>query len=137
MPSFVGHLAYTTTDQALRGLFEAYGYGDTVRIRADRATGRPRGLGFVEMPTDTEAQTALAGRNGTAGGGRPLAVSEARQREDRGGPRRPRWSGRPHDQPARGVTLAGDRHHDTGGEQPLSFLRSRADAPLGRDGARA
>ena len=74
MHIFVGNLAFTTTDQELRTCFEAYGTVETVRIMTDRDTGRPRGFGFVEML-----------------GGRPLTVNEARQREERGGPRCPRW----------------------------------------------
>ena len=95
MNIFVGNLEYATTDQDLRGLFEAYGDVDTVRIMTDRDTGRPRGFGFVAMPNDSEAQAAIAGLNGTSLGGRPLTVSEARQREDRGGPQRPREERRP------------------------------------------
>jgi cold-inducible RNA-binding protein len=57
----------------------------------DRDTGRPRGFGFVEMPNSSEAQAAIAGLNGTSLGGRPLTVNEARKREERSGPRRPRW----------------------------------------------
>ena len=83
--------SFTTTDQELRTCFEAYGTVETVRIMTDRDTGRPRGFGFVEMPNGSEAQAAIAGLNGTSLGGRPLTVNEARQREERGGPRRPRW----------------------------------------------
>src|SRR5262249_41472174 len=53
--------------------------------------GSPRGWGLVEMPNGAEAQAAMAGLNGTSCGGRPLTVHEARQREARGEPRRPRW----------------------------------------------
>src|SRR5215831_13712013 len=97
MNIFVGNLAFTTTDQELRTCFEAYGAVETVRIMTDRDTGRPRGFGFVEMPNGAEAQAAIDGLNGTALGGRPLTVNEARQREDRSGPRGarqerwPRW----------------------------------------------
>ena len=91
MNIFVGNLAFTTTDQELRACFEAYGTVDTVRIMADRDTGRARGFGFVEMPNAIEARAAIAGLQGTTLGGRALTVSEARQREERGGPRRPRW----------------------------------------------
>ena len=91
MNIFVGNLAFTTTDQELRTCFEAYGTVDAVRIMTDRDTGQPRGFGFVEMPNGSEAQAAIAGLNGTSLGGRSLTVNEARQREERGGPRRPRW----------------------------------------------
>ena len=91
MEIFVGNLAYTTTEPELRQLFEPYGTVERVNLIQDRETGRPRGFGFVEMPDATEAQAAIAGLNGTSLGGRMLTINEARQREERGGPRRPRW----------------------------------------------
>jgi cold-inducible RNA-binding protein len=90
MNIFVGNLNWETTEDELEQLFAPYGTVERVQIVTDRATGRPRGFGFVEMPNRTEAQAAIADLNGTSVGGRPLTVNEARQREDRGGPRRPR-----------------------------------------------
>ena len=91
MNIFVGNLAFTTTEQTLRDLFEAYGAVDTVRIMTDRETGRPRGFGFVEMPDGTAARAAIAGLQGHNLDGRVLTVNEARPREDRREPHRPRW----------------------------------------------
>ncbi len=92
MQIFVANLAFTTTEDEVRQLFEGYGIVDTVRLLTDRETGQPRGFGFVEMPNGTEARAAIAGLNGKDLGGRSLTVNEARPREERGGPRRgPRW----------------------------------------------
>jgi RNA recognition motif-containing protein len=91
MRIFVGNLAWATTEDELERLFETYGIVDRAQIVTDRDTGRSRGFGFVEMPDATEAQAAIDGLNGTSLGGRPLTVNEARQREERDGPRRPRW----------------------------------------------
>jgi cold-inducible RNA-binding protein len=91
MRIFVGNLAFATTEEELGQLFEPYGTVERAQIVTDRETGRSRGFGFVEMPEAAEAQAAIAGLNGTSLGGRPLTVNEARQREERGGPRRPRW----------------------------------------------
>ena len=93
MTIFVANLAFTTTEEEVRQLFEGHGTVDTVRLMTDRDTGRPRGFGFVEMPDAREAQAAIDGLNGTSLGGRPLTINEARPREERGGgPRRgPRW----------------------------------------------
>ena len=88
---FVGNVAFTTTEQTLRDLFATYGAVDTVRIMTDRETGRSRGFGFVEMPDDTAARAAIAGLQGHELDGRALTVNEARPREDRREPRRPRW----------------------------------------------
>lgn len=57
----------------------------------DRETGRARGFGFVEMPDDRAAQTAINAVNGTSLAGRTLTVNEARPREPRREPRQPRW----------------------------------------------
>src|SRR5262249_14152028 len=90
MNIFVGNLNWETTEDELEQWFAPYGTVERVRIMTDRVTGRSRGFGFVEMPDDAEAQAAIEGLNGTALGGRALTVNEARAREDRGGPRRPR-----------------------------------------------
>ena len=91
MNIFVGNVAFTTTEQTLRQLFESYGAVETVRLMTDRETGRARGFGFVEMPDDTAARAAIAGLQGRELDGRTLTVNEARPREDRREPRRPRW----------------------------------------------
>ncbi len=90
MRIFVGSLALTTTEAALRQVFTAYGRVERVQILQDRDTGRSRGFGFVEMPDSTQAHAAIAGLDGRSLDGRFLTVNEARAREDRDGPRRPR-----------------------------------------------
>src|SRR5690348_15008074 len=95
MQIFVGNLAWSTTEEELGQLFEAYGSVNSVRVMTDRETGRSRGFGFVEMPDSTEAQAAIAGLHGTEVAGRQLTVNEARQREERGGSQRPREERRP------------------------------------------
>ena len=58
------------------------------------ACGRARGFGFVAMPDDTAARAAIGGLPGQERDGRAFTVNEARPREDRREPRRPRWSRR-------------------------------------------
>ena len=91
MNIYVSNIAFNATDDDLRQLFEAYGAVDQVNIITDRETGRPRGFGFVEMPDSTAAKAAIAGLQGTDLGGRTLTVNEAKPREPRREPRRPRW----------------------------------------------
>jgi cold-inducible RNA-binding protein len=88
---FVGNLAFTATEQDLRQLFEPYGSVEMIRSMTDRETGRSRGFGFVEMPDNRAAQTAMDALNGTSLAGRTLTVNEARPREPRREPRQPRW----------------------------------------------
>jgi cold-inducible RNA-binding protein len=91
MQIFVSNLAWAITEEELHRLFYGYGAVERVQIITDRNTGRSRGFGFVEMSNTAEAQAAIDGLNGTSLGGRQLTVNEARPREERDGPRRPRW----------------------------------------------
>jgi len=88
---YVGNLAFTTTEHDLRQLFEPYGAVDEIRVITDRDTGRSKGFGFVEMSDSAAAKAAIAGLQGTEVAGRTLTVNEARPREPRREPRRPRW----------------------------------------------
>ena len=83
---YVGNIPYQTEEAQLRALFEQDGRQvEEVKIVTDRETGRPRGFAFVEMATDDQAQAAVAALNGKPFGGRPLTVSEARDRAPGGG----------------------------------------------------
>jgi len=88
---FVGNLAYSTTEADLRTYFGAVAPPSQVVLPVDRETGRPRGFAFVEFIDRAHAEQAIKQFNGQPYNGRPLAVSEARAREDRGpgGPPRP------------------------------------------------
>ena len=85
---YVGGLSYNTTEQGLRDLFARAGGVDTVNIITDRDTGRSKGFAFVEMTSDTDAESAIQKYNGTEFDGRRLTVNEAKPqapREKRGG----------------------------------------------------
>ena len=93
MRLFVGNLSYDSTEESIRQAFSAYGSVGEVNMMTDRDTGRPRGFGFVDMPTDSEAQAAIDGLNGAQLEGRALNVNEAHARPERrdGGGRGQRW----------------------------------------------
>ena len=95
---FVGNLSYATTEADLRTYFGAVAAPSQVVLPVDRETGRPRGFAFVEFLDRGNAEQAIQKFNGQMFNGRPLAVSEARAREDRGpggfsGPRPGGFSG--------------------------------------------
>lgn len=94
---FVGNLAYSTTEADLRAYFGTVAPPSQVVLPVDRETGRPRGFAFVEFLERSQAEQAIQRFNGQVFNGRPLAVSEARAREDRGpgGPRSGPPGGRP------------------------------------------
>lgn len=97
MDIYVGNLAYKSTDDDLRSLFSQYGEVSSARVVTDRATGRSKGFGFVEMPDDTAAQAAIDAINGNDFQGRPLRVnkSQPKPREEHGHGFRRRDGGRP------------------------------------------
>jgi len=86
---YVGNLPYTVRDEDLQQAFSAYGSVNSAKVMMERDTGRSKGFGFVEMGSDSEAQTAIEGMNGQSMGGRSLVVNEARPME----PRPPRTGG--------------------------------------------
>jgi RNA recognition motif-containing protein len=83
MNIYVGNLSYSLDESELREAFAAYGEVSSVKVLMDRETGRSRGFGFVEMPNQSEAETAVTEVNGKEVGGRALRVNEARPREAR------------------------------------------------------
>lgn len=90
MRLYVGGLPYQTTEEELIDLFQQIGSVATATIIIDRATGRSKGFGFVEMDNAQEAQNAIARLNGTTLGNRTITVNEAQARpaggsRDRGG----------------------------------------------------
>jgi RNA recognition motif-containing protein len=94
---FVGNLPYQATEEDLRTHFAQAGKPTQIVRPLDRETGRARGFAFVEYAERTEAEAAIKQFDGQLFMGRPLAVSEARAREDRGpgGPPRPGGYGGP------------------------------------------
>ncbi|MBE3073263.1 MAG: hypothetical protein IMZ67_09825 [Acidobacteria bacterium] len=85
---FIGNLPYDSTEPELRGHFAPVGTPLQILVPVDRETGRPRGFAFVEFAEREIAEEVIRRFNGQPFKGRPLAVSEARAREDRGpGPR--------------------------------------------------
>jgi RNA recognition motif-containing protein len=86
---YVGNIPWRCTEQELEEHFSACGTVQSVAIIMDRETGRSRGFGFVEMD-DAGARAAIDKLNGQDFRGRPLRVSEARERERESRPPRGR-----------------------------------------------
>ena len=82
---YVGNLSYGVSDSALEQLFSQFGTVQSAQVIQDRATGRSKGFGFVEMDNDSQAQAAIEGLHEREVDGRRLTVNEARPREERGG----------------------------------------------------
>ncbi len=82
---YVGNLSYDVDNAALEALCAAHGTVQSAQVIIDRASGRSKGFGFVQMSTDEEAQAAIAALNGQQHQGRALTVNEAKPREERPG----------------------------------------------------
>jgi RNA recognition motif-containing protein len=85
---FVGNVSHNVTDAQLNEFVTAAGFqvASAVVIR-DKATGQPRGFGFVELAEGEDFNRALAGLNGQTLDGRKLTVNEARPMRSDAGPR--------------------------------------------------
>ena len=74
----VGNLAFTTTEQDWRQLFELHGTVETARIMTDpRDRPRAAGFGFVEMPESHAVRNAIDALNGMQFAGRALTVQRS------------------------------------------------------------
>ena len=80
MNIYVGNLSSEITEDDLKEAFEAFGQLETVKVIKDKFNGKPRGYGFVEMPSTDEARSAIEGLNGTDLKGQSLNVNEAHHR---------------------------------------------------------
>lgn len=80
---YVGNLPYTATEDDLKTHFSQAGTVTSVALITDRATGRAKGFGFVEMATGEEAQKAITMLHGQDFMGRTITVNVARPREER------------------------------------------------------
>jgi len=86
MRIYVGNLSSEITEEELRQEFEAFGEVESVNIITDKISGRPKGFGFVEMASKSEAEAAITSLNGKTLKERTVVVNEARPRTDnRGG----------------------------------------------------
>jgi nucleolin len=94
---FVAGLPDTITEDILRQLFEATG-GTVLNVSLpkDRATGRPRGFGFVTMATQEEANAARDSLNGSIQAGTSISVRPFQAEP----PKREGFAGAPRHQPA-------------------------------------
>jgi cold-inducible RNA-binding protein len=84
MRIYVGNLSYDVTEEELRGDFASFGKVESIAIPTDKYSGRARGFAFVEMPSVSEGQAAIAALNGKTVKDRTLTVNAARPRSDSG-----------------------------------------------------
>lgn len=86
MNIFVGSLPFKIEESELQEIFEEYGEVSSVKIIMDRATGRSKGFGFVEMPNEEEAKKAIEELNNAEVEGRTIVVNKAEEKKEGGRP---------------------------------------------------
>jgi RNA recognition motif-containing protein len=114
---FIGNLPYAASEAELREHLSSVGEPTQIVLPVDRETGRPRGFAFVDYADRAVAEAAISRFDQQPFKGRPLAVSEARPREERpaGGPR-PGGYGGP--RPSGGAPSGGGYSPRPGGWSP-------------------
>lgn len=85
---YVGNMNYATNEDSLRELFGQFGGVESVAVIMDRATGRAKGFGFVEMDSEEAAMAAIQQLDGHEFEGRKLRVNEAQEKPRDSEPRR-------------------------------------------------
>ena len=81
MKIYAGNLSYEINDKELRAAFAEFGEVESARVLRDKRNGRSKGTGFVEMPSEVEAQAAIEALNEKELKGRALRVNAARPSE--------------------------------------------------------
>ncbi|MDN5204663.1 RNA-binding protein [Fulvivirgaceae bacterium BMA10] len=82
MNIFVANLDYDMRERELGELFSLYGAVDSAKVITDKFTKKSKGFGFVEMPNEKEALSAIEDLNGSEFHGKDLVVKQANPRKD-------------------------------------------------------
>ena len=77
MNIYIGNLSYDTTEDTLKAMFSEFGDVQSVKVIKDRFSGRPKGFGFLEMPSNSEADQAIKALNGNRINGNNIKVRPA------------------------------------------------------------
>ncbi len=81
MNLFVKNLHESINAFYLEILFKTYGEVESTKVLYDHATGEHKGIGFVEMTKDTDAEKAIEALNGKEIKGKPISVEKAKPKK--------------------------------------------------------
>jgi cold-inducible RNA-binding protein len=85
MKLFVAGFPSDFDDIDLKEMFELYGAVQSAKLITDRATGKSKGFGFVDMPDKMEALQTIEALNGAGMKGKKISVQQAEERGPSGG----------------------------------------------------
>ncbi len=92
MNIYVGQLPYDVNESELKELFSEFGEIASVNLVMDRYSGRPRGFCFIDMPNNSEADTAIKALNKSMLKGKEIKVNQVQQQKrNKRSKRRPRY----------------------------------------------
>ncbi len=74
---YIGNLSFAVTGNDLQAMFAEFGEVEEAKVVMDRRTNQSKGFGFVEMPSNSEADQAIKALNGKFVGGRNIKVNPA------------------------------------------------------------
>lgn len=77
MKLFIGNLDEKIQSAHLREAFQEFGKVNSAKVIKDKATGKSKGFGFIEMPNDTEAKQVIENVNGGKWEGKVINIREA------------------------------------------------------------
>ncbi len=78
MKLLVRNLNRRTTEADLNELFKAHGVVESCDLVLDKATGKSKGFGFVEMPETEDAEKAMKSLDGKVIAGNKIHVKKAK-----------------------------------------------------------
>jgi RNA recognition motif-containing protein len=134
---FVAGLPDSVTEDVLKQLFEATGGTvSEISLPKDRATGRPRGFGFVTLSTSDEAQAARDSLDGSIQAGKSISVrpfqAEPPKRDSMGaGPSRAPGAGGPPGAPDR-TLYVGNLPYDVTQQEIETLIAGTNAGPVAR-----
>jgi cold-inducible RNA-binding protein len=75
---FIGNIPNASSELEIQKWVESHGFRvESVEVIYDRATGKPRGFGFVSLSDEADIQRAITALNGRRMEGRVLTVNKA------------------------------------------------------------
>jgi RNA recognition motif-containing protein len=75
---YIGNIPWSLSEDQLKEYFSKHGQVLSARIITERATGRSKGYGFIEV--SAESAEKIIELNGTEMDGRKLVINEAKPR---------------------------------------------------------
>lgn len=85
MKIYIANFDTRWTDEDLKTFFLPYGTVQSAQVMMDGFTEKSRGFGYVEMPDENEAETAIKALHDTDQDGRKLTVTKADPKVERKG----------------------------------------------------